>query len=328
MSIITRTQGKRPAALREVFECLEAQSCGDFEILLMEHKITPEGKAAADGVLAGISDALREKLTVVPVGRGNRTAPLHEGFMAAKGRYISILDDDDIVYPNWVENFLKLEKNHAGKVLHCWTIEQKWESAADENGETVLRAIGGGLRTHCKDFDLPDQLTVNYCPPISLAFPAAAYQGLGIRFDESLTTTEDWDLLMRTVFACGIADIREVGGLYRVWTSGNAKTAHSEAEWEKNKLAVRQKFVDHPPVFTGKDIRDLIGLVDGLRGELSETHELLRVRTEELLATHERLHGAFISREYVAGSRILHPLRSAKRLLLSRRGPGSPKNML
>lgn len=49
--------------------------------------------------------SLREKISVHTVRGGNRSTPLNAGFAAARGEYIVALDDDDLVFANWVQVF-------------------------------------------------------------------------------------------------------------------------------------------------------------------------------------------------------------------------------
>jgi len=298
LSVITRTQGNRPVTLRQVLESLDEQTDGGFELLLMAHNVPGDVAAGLYALLAEFP-SLSEKTRILPVMGGTRTKPLQAGFEAARGRYIAILDDDDLVYPNWVSAFRDLADAHGGKVLHTYVLAQEWSEAAG--------AAGPELWTHCRDFSLPDQLAVNNCPPLSVAFPREAFHEKGVRFDESLTTTEDWDYLMRAVFACGVADSPEVTGLYRLWTGWNARAAHDEAEWDKNRRKIIQKFLDDPPPFDKDDVRETIRTLDALHRELEALHATLAERTSELLATHERLRGVYESKTFKVGSALTSP---------------------
>ncbi len=235
LSIVMRTQGKRPEALSEVLLCLNGQSDMDFEVLLMGHNLDDEGKATVNRIISKQPECLRKKIKLIEVIGGNRTTPLNKGFEAANGRYISILDDDDLVLENWVEVFHSLEENNRGKILHSYCVSQDWKSVQNAYGETVLVSVSKFEPMYCRSFDYAEQFITNHCPTFSLAFPNAAYKYLGIRFDETLTTTEDWDFLMRTAAVCGVADEPTVTGIYRKWiNTESSATLHNEIEWRKN----------------------------------------------------------------------------------------------
>lgn len=80
LSVVTRTQGKRLHALRETLLCLAAQTCTDFEILIVAHKVAPELQPALGQVLEQLPDWLRARTRRLAVDEGGRTRPLNVGF--------------------------------------------------------------------------------------------------------------------------------------------------------------------------------------------------------------------------------------------------------
>ena len=91
------------------------------------------------------------------------------------------------------------------------------------------------------------ELTLNKCPLCALAFPAYAFKQLGIHFDETLTTTEDWDFLMRTAFVTGVANDPNITFLYRNWLNAeNSASLHQKEEWMKNYKYVVNRFRETP----------------------------------------------------------------------------------
>jgi Glycosyltransferases, probably involved in cell wall biogenesis len=243
LSVITRTQGRRPQALTETLICLTGQTNTDFEVLIIGHKLDSEQQFTVKRIIEDLPEWIRVKTRLIKVDYGNRTTPLNVGFSESKGRYIAILDDDDIVFDNWVEEFYKLAQRYGGSVLHTYAISQNWMVVNMPSGVDALRACGSPKSTFCKDFDLLDELNVNSCPPVCLAFPAYAFQKLNIRFDENLTTTEDWDLLMRMAFLCGVSNSRTPTCIYRLWVNyESSQTVHAKDEWKANHLLIQDKF--------------------------------------------------------------------------------------
>ena len=70
--------------------------------------------------------SLREKISVNTVRGGNRSTPLNAGFAAARGEYIVALDDDDLVFANWVQVFHQATAETPGAVLHSYSVAQTW----------------------------------------------------------------------------------------------------------------------------------------------------------------------------------------------------------
>ncbi len=259
LSVIMRTQGHRPEALSEVLLSLCGQSDMDFEVLVMGHNLDEEGKISVISIIDNLPDFMSGKVRLVEVIGGNRTIPLSRGFEEAKGRYVSILDDDDLVFEDWVEAFHSIENDNKGKILHTYCVAQDWMNVKNKYDETVLVSVSGFRTIYCTNFELIRQLGQNYCPTFSLAFPSIAYKLLGIHFDETLTTTEDWDFLMRTALICGVADNPTITGIYRIWINAeNSATLHNKKEWDKNRKYIQSKFTDTSILIPQKDTYSVI----------------------------------------------------------------------
>lgn len=247
LSIIMRTQGKRPQALQEALLCLYAQTDMDFEVCLMAHRVSDEEEKRIEEVVASMPHALRERVRILPVTYGGRTAPLSEGFASARGSYTAAFDDDDLVFEHWVEAFHELAKDYPGEILHTYCIQQKWSKETTPYGSGCYTAQDKLQKEYCRDFEFVRQLCVNYCPIHSLAFPTRLYQELGIHFDETFEVTEDWDFLMRAALACGVANKAEVTSLYRIWENyENSKTLNEMQIWEENKRRILGKLDEKP----------------------------------------------------------------------------------
>lgn len=333
LTVITRTQGKRPVTLGDVLVALAAQSCDDFELLIVGHCLDMESLAIVQQLIDGAPVSLRRRTTLLSVDRGNRTAPLNEGFSVARGEYISILDDDDVPMAHWVETFKDLAHRNPKNVLRAVAIKQQFDEVHSPHSSFVApRAITGFDKEYPSHFEFLDHLRINQTPPIALAFPRIAFVELDIKFDESLTTTEDWDFLMRTVNACGIASTSEITAIYRWWTHAeSSRSVHPQEEWKKNHAHILKK-MDlaplHLPVGSARKLRDLLDRVDRLtaltlemnsrlarHGQAIDLQEFQDVDTDaraELLALLQ-------SRSW----RISAPLRLARRLLR-----GLPPNVI
>lgn len=247
LSVVSRTQGKRPEMLREMLLSLNGQTDDDFEIVLIGHKLDEAGEKNVSCILEELDVLMRNKVRYYTIDYGNRTAPLNYGFASAKGEYISILDDDDIVFDNWVEEFHKKSEGNYGKILHSYVLEQTWELVS--NNGTFLRAVDAPKSTYCRDFDIHEQVRMNHCPVMGLAFPSFYYKKMGLIFDESLTTTEDWDYLMRLAFIAGVEDIQTPTAIYRIWNNSNtSRNEHSDEEWTKNYATILEKFRYYPEI--------------------------------------------------------------------------------
>lgn len=277
LTVITRTQGKRPDMLCDVLLSLTGQTNTNFELLIMGHNLTEEQNTTVSELISDLPDWMREKTRLVPVVGGTRSTPLNVGFEEAKGSYIAVLDDDDLVFDHWVETFYSLSKEYNGRILHSYSVIQNWETVGEQLPNTP-RVAGAPENTYCCDFDYLNQLRLNKCPFCALAFPAFVYKKLGLRFDETLTTTEDWDFLMRATFLTGVADSSEITFLYRNWLNAeNSSSLHAQEEWRKNSNYVVRRFSKTPfimPVGGLKKLYDEILKADALYNEDMDATEM------------------------------------------------------
>ena len=242
LSIIVRTQGRREESLREVFLCLEGQENQDFEIILIGHKLNTEQGKKIQIILDQQSPTLQAKIRFIALNYGNRTVPLNVGFANAWGKYIVTLDDDDVVFDNWVSNFFCASNSHNGRVLYNYTLAQNWSVIELGEYKGGLRAESAFDTEFARDYDSILQVELNRCPPVGLAYPAEVFQKMGIIFDEELATTEDWDYLTRAAFVCGVVSSAEPSCIYRKWINAETSfTVHKPEEWDRNYKAIINK---------------------------------------------------------------------------------------
>jgi glycosyltransferase involved in cell wall biosynthesis len=285
LSIVTRTQGRRLECLREALTSLLAQTDGDFELLVMAHRVDDTQEAAIREVIDEQPAFIRSRARLLRSERAGRSAPLNDGFEQARGRYVVILDDDDIPLPHWVQTFHELESEAPGRLLRTMCVLQDVEPV-EVGGDGAVRAVSGPRAQHPPVFDLVQHLEGNYTPNTAVAFPRDAYAVHGLRFDEALGTAEDWEFMMRAATIVGVQSRAEITCVYHWWTAAeSSRTAHSQDEWQKNLDTILGRFDALPMVLgpgSAKRIRDIqleryhVGL------EVAAAHDALRALEHEL----------------------------------------------
>lgn len=316
LTVVTRTQGKRCEELREAMLCLMAQESQDFHVLVMGHNLDHSRQLAVEKVISDLPVEFQKRVELVRVEGGGRAAPLNEAFAKSRGRYVAMLDDDDLVFGHWTKTFQELAKEHTGKLLRATCMTQSWRRM--ERGSTRAMAAVGPLETrYPSKFDLMDHLIENRSPLHSLAFPKSLYRDLGFRFDNELSTAEDWDFIVRVAPIAGVASSPEVTCIYRRWENGDhSQVAHDPEEWAFNYQKTLKKLDDSPilmPVGTTKKLRAMATEIEQLKAEVRRLTnapvrpELLEDDSESqyLEALRWKLHSLLQSRSW----KITAPLR-------------------
>jgi hypothetical protein len=313
LTVITRTQGKRIGTLRDVLLGLSAQTCQDFELVLIPHKVTPGCLAAITEVVEEMTESFRAKVRILPCDHGGRTAPLNMGFSVAHGAYVSILDDDDVVFAHWVEEFKRCAERAPGRVIRVVAAHQEAESDVWDGGVAGFRSVTLATKGFPSEYDFFLHLLQNFSPPVALAFPRFPFETLGIRFDEALNTAEDWDFEMRTAFVCGVEASPEITCIYRKWRNAESSfTVHSQEEWKRDYARITEKFDSQYHIFPPGTVKLLQGhpaLVQRLHQEVA-TNSKANVRETKLrafLRRYPRLRG-YLARGWRLSKKIKNRL--------------------
>lgn len=229
LSVILRTQGTREQGLREALLSLRSQVNQNFEVILIAHKAKDEAKTLIKSIIQQQPTDFASKIRYIELDIGTRTTPINVGCACARGQYISIFDDDDLLFDNWVDCYEQAAKEHDGQILHAYVLAQRWKAL-----ECGYMATDAPTSQFCENFDFLSQLVVNKCPLMGLAFPSYLYKKLGFSFNEELNVTEDWEFFMRVVSMTGIYDIQEPTSIYRLWVNAESSyTLHSEKLWNE-----------------------------------------------------------------------------------------------
>ncbi|QFP62250.1 methyltransferase domain-containing protein [Brucella anthropi] len=262
LSIVMRTQGTRAHTMVEAFTALAAQTNRDFEVLVVGHKLSLDKQKVVERLIEDNPVWLREKIRFVRVEVGNRTHPLNVGFGLAEGEYISILDDDDVPFAHWIETFKSLADKASGRVLRAVAAKQSIVTVA-VNSLNGIRAVDTP-ECYPSEFDLFDHLRENATPPVSVAFPRGVFENLNITFDENLTTTEDWDFMMRAILVVGVESSSKVTSIYHWWLGAeqSSRTDHGQEEWINNHHTILQKMDSIPLILPPKSAGKIRKLVE------------------------------------------------------------------
>lgn len=255
LSVIMRTQGRRDQELREVLLSLAAQSSTNFELLLVAHRVTVDQQMQVERVIEDQPAEFRARIRLMLLDTGGRAAPLNHAMRRARGRYIVVLDDDDIVLEDWVGTFEGHENVQPGRILRVQAAVHE-VTRVQVRGLTAVRGTASPDTPYDPDFSLAVHLATNHSPINTWAFPRTLHRDFGMEFDESMSTTEDWEFLIRGAEVVGVLDIPAVLAMYHWWTSHeSSRTQHHQDEWLQNHTEVQRRLDRKPLLLPAAETR-------------------------------------------------------------------------
>jgi Glycosyl transferase family 2 len=237
LSIVIRTQGKRPPALSDVLCCLGAQTDLDFEVVIVVHGTSR--LHAVQNLVDDFEGNLAQRVRTLSCEGGTRSVPANVGLRAARGDYVVFLDDDDLVLANYVENIHDGATEAPGTIVRWWAASQ--QRTWGEDGY----ASGPLTPTYATHFDMLRHLRQNETPFHCFAFPRKLVE-LGFEFNETLTVCEDWDFLVRSSSLCGVHDTEQMTAIYNKWSDQSSSHVVNADEWLVMRALVHVELDKHP----------------------------------------------------------------------------------
>lgn len=247
LSVVMRTQGKRMPAMLQAIESLKKQSDQDFELIVVAHNVSHDVLSMLESVIEDQAPSLRERFSLLSVEGGSRSRPLNVGFWYAQGAYITIFDDDDLVFSDWVSETKRMASSFRDAVIYSYVLLQPWGMGCKGDDSKVPQPLGETFDIYCHPFTVCDLIRANHCPSLGLAYPSEVFKQDGACFDEDMDVLEDWDFLLQAVLRRGIAINEHATSLYRQWEEGETSHQLNDVEkWRISQLRIRQKLNDMP----------------------------------------------------------------------------------
>ena len=227
-SVIIPTKS-RPEMLVEAVQSVLNQTYPNVEIVVVN-----DGGTEVQQVL----NPLNTKGNIVYLSHPqtlDRSAARNTGIRAARGKYIAYLDDDDIYYPNHIETLVKFIENSEYKIAYTDAVMAQQEK---QNGEyvTVQRSVPYSL-----DFDNDKILVSNCTPNLCLIHEKSCLDEVGL-FDESLSTHEDWDLIIRLSRKFNIVHIKETTCEFTQRNDGTNTSSHNRADFTRTREIIFNQY--------------------------------------------------------------------------------------
>ncbi len=228
VSVIIPTKD-RPEMLAQAIQSVLDQTFTELEIIVVN-----DGGVDVQSVLSRLNT--KGNITYKKHDRAlDRSAARNTGIRVARGKYIAYLDDDDIYYPNHIETLVKSLENSEYQIAYTDAVMAQQEK---QNGEyvTLHRSVPYSL-----DFDNDRILVSNSTPNLCLMHEKSCLDEVGF-FDETLSTHEDWDLVIRLSRKFSIAHIKETTCEFTQRNDGTNTSSHNRADFTRTREIIFNKY--------------------------------------------------------------------------------------
>lgn len=216
LSIIVYRNFRSIPLLNETFLMLSGQTCPDFEVIVAGAETETPDDEAVKSLIEHFPSFLSEKTRLVPSAGKTRAETLNHALDHVRGHMVCFIDEGDLLFDNWVESLQKTAQD-AQCIVYAYAIEQVWELVAAEDEGCLLRSVGKLDPSSCHPFDIADSIAAPEFRGTCFAFPASAPHDERPCFDETLTSLERWDYLLRSLDKYPLATFDQPASLVRVW---------------------------------------------------------------------------------------------------------------
>lgn len=213
VSVIVRTKD-RPGLLSNALCSVVKQTYANIEIVLVN-----DGGADVKDMAHMIARDVPVNYITHEESRG-RAAAANSGLQAAHGLYLNFLDDDDVLYPEHVENLVQRLEADCSKVAYSSVLSAFYKGPPERPESCTKRVVH-----HDIDFDPRRLLFQNFIPIMSVLFHRDVLSKVGA-FDETLDLFEDWDFWIRMSRHFRFHHIHQVTAEYRFYGSETTEASH------------------------------------------------------------------------------------------------------
>ncbi|MDE7245824.1 MAG: glycosyltransferase [Oscillospiraceae bacterium] len=123
----------RELLVSRAIESILSQTYQNFEFLIVDN-----GSSDRSGEIAGTYAARDSRVRVIHRKRGNIGAGRNTALDAAKGAYITFIDDDDWVEPDFLEFLLRLLEENSADVAICGAADKAFDEKKVMTAEEAL----------------------------------------------------------------------------------------------------------------------------------------------------------------------------------------------
>ena len=227
VSVIVPTYN-RPEMLAEALQSVVDQTFQDFEIVVVN-----DGGFEVEPVLAPFKRHSEIAYVRHDTNRGSAAAR-NTGLGIARGDYVAYLDDDDIFLHDHLETLITFLEASEYRVAYADAFRAKQERV-NKSYVVTIRDV-----PYSSDFDYDRILLRNFIPFLCVVHEKSCLKQAGY-FDETLSTLEDWDFLIRLSRRFEMCHIRKVTCEFR-WRDDGSTLTSKWGDFLKNRRLLYDRY--------------------------------------------------------------------------------------
>lgn len=222
----------RPEMLADALRSILNQTFQDFEIIVVN-----DGGSAVESI---VNDLNRDcRITYIRHGKNrNLAAARNSGVKAARGKYVTFLDDDDRYYPEHLETLVTFLEQSAYQVAYT---DAHRAFQVKEGNRYIVKTRDV---PYSFDFNYDRILVGNFVPVLCFMLERSCLDQVGL-FDETLTTHEDWDLWIRISRKFRLAHLKRITCEFASRNDGSSMTSSKLADFLRTYEVIIEKYRNH-----------------------------------------------------------------------------------
>ncbi len=129
--------------LRQCIDSITAQTCGDWELLLID-----DGSSDGSGAICDEYAANDSRITAIHKSNGGQASARNQGMALAKGEYVSFVDCDDWLDNDMLATMLATLRDNDAEIVVCGFTEEyaAHRKTVNADGGTTVLAAGEALK--------------------------------------------------------------------------------------------------------------------------------------------------------------------------------------
>ena len=229
VTVVVRTINRNQSLLSRALKSVELQTYGELETIV----VNDGGTSLLNWIK---SYSILDIQLIESQENQGRSAAANLGIKSAKGKYLVFLDDDDFLYPNHIDDLVKVVEG--SPVAYCDALRRR-ELINQNDCQLMTKELAAS-----EEHSLKRMLEGNFIPINCLIFEARVLKAN--QFDEDLTVLEDWDLLIRLSSEHSFKHLNKIRAEYSIRVNAKGASDNTTGNnldvWQQTAKLLKERY--------------------------------------------------------------------------------------